>query len=109
VLAGEPSSSTQSDYGRELLSYIERNKRYPDVGTGGHPSGVVRVLFTVTRGGSVSGVWIQVSSGSVVLDREAVATLLRSQPLPPIPANLPNTLNFSFDLEFSPPVVTFSQ
>lgn len=104
-----PSSSTQSDYGRELLGYIERNKHYPDAGGDERPAGVVRVLFTVTRNGSVSGVWIRVSSGSVLLDREAVATLLRSQPLPPIPSNLPDTLNFSFDLEFSPPAVTISQ
>lgn len=103
------TGGTTSDYGRRLLEHIEQNKRYPTSGVADRPSGTVRVLFTVTRNGSVSGVWVQAGSGSPILDREAVATLLRAQPLPPIPADLPDPLNFSFDIEFSPPSLVVSQ
>ncbi len=103
------SGAAGSDYGRKLLRHIEENKRYPTNGVAERPSGVVRVLFTVTRNGAVSGVWVQSGSGSPALDHEAVATLLRAQPLPPIPADLPAPLNFSFDMEFSPPSVVLPQ
>jgi protein TonB len=63
----------------------------------------VRILFTLARNGTVLDVFIQASSGSAALDQEAVATLLRGQPLPPIPAGLPDPMDFSFDIEFSPP------
>lgn len=93
-----------TDFGRRLLEHIERHKRYPDADAQ-MPRGVVRVLFTMRRDGSVLGAWIQTSSGSRLLDTEAMTTLLRGQPLPAIPPELPERMSFYFDIEFRPPVV----
>jgi protein TonB len=97
-----------SDYSRVLLEHIEHYKRYPQMAGSERPNGIVRVLFKLARNGSVLGVWVEGSSGSMVLDREAVATLLRGQPLPPIPAGLPDPMDFSLDIDFSPPGAALS-
>jgi protein TonB len=108
-LGGQPKTSPSAnpgdaaqtviglDFRRRVLDQIERNKRYPRVMGADRPRGVVRVLFTLSRSGTVLGAWVQVSSGS-----EAVATLLRSQPLPNIPPELPDRMNLTFDMDYSP-------
>ena len=55
------------------------------------------------RNGIVLGIWIKQSSGYPVLDKEAVATVLRAQPLPAIPAELPDPLNITLPMVFGYP------
>tara|TARA_R110002124_G_scaffold10096_10_gene50950 strand:+ start:4502 stop:5527 length:1026 start_codon:yes stop_codon:yes gene_type:complete len=51
-------------------------------------TGEVLVSFTVSAGGSLSGVQIIASSGHPVLDQAARDTVTRAAPFPPIPAGL---------------------
>jgi periplasmic protein TonB len=70
----------------QLVAQIERHKRYPEDARGDH--GVVQVAFGVDRSGGVHHARVAASSGSSVLDRDAIAWLERSQPLPPPPPEM---------------------
>lgn len=67
----------------QLVAQIERHKRYPEDARGDH--GVVQVSFGVDRSGGVHHARVVATSGSSLLDRDAIAWLQRSQPLPPPP------------------------
>jgi periplasmic protein TonB len=66
-----------------LVAQIERHKRFD-----GSDRGLVRVAFSVDRSGGVHHARVVASSGSAVLDRDALAWLARSQPLPPPPPDI---------------------
>ena len=74
----------------QLVAQIERHKRYPEAARG--DSGVARVAFSVDRGGGVHGARVVASSGSNLLDRDAISWLERSQPLPPPPSDVGGSL-----------------
>lgn len=69
----------------QLVAQIERHKRYPSEARGA--SGKAMVSFSVDRSGGVHHARVVRSSGDSVLDRDAVAWVERSQPLPPPPAD----------------------
>ena len=69
-----------------LVAQIERHKRYPEEARGDR--GVVQVTFGVDRTGGVHHARVVAGSGSSVLDRDAIAWLERSQPLPPPPPEM---------------------
>ncbi len=92
-----------SDYQRQLLAHIEPYRRYPDDAGQAGVGGVVRLAFQIDRSGGVQGVWISRSSGSASLDAAAVATVRRAEPLPAIPAGLPDTLVVELPVAFSAP------
>jgi len=66
-----------------VVAQIERHKRYPEEARGDR--GVVQVTFGVDRSGGVHHARVVAGSGSNTLDRDAIAWLVRSQPLPPPP------------------------
>ena len=67
-----------------------------------HLEGKVDTQFAMARDGKLLGVWVRTSSGQMLLDKEAVETIRRAQPLPPIPPELPDRLNIQVQLEFDP-------
>jgi len=71
-----------------LVAQIERHKHYPDAARARRETGVAQVAFSVDRRGGVHDVHVVRSSGSALLDRDALAWLRRSQPLPPPPPEL---------------------
>jgi protein TonB len=71
-----------------LVAQIERHKHYPDKARARGEHGVAQVAFSVDRRGGLHDVHIVRSSGSTLLDRDALAWLRRSQPLPPPPAEV---------------------
>jgi protein TonB len=97
---GAIPSDVADAFERELLEHIEPYRRYPSDAMGA--SGTVELMFAMDREGVITGVWIRQSSGSAALDREAVATVLRAQPLPHIPPELPDPLNITLPVSFSP-------
>jgi periplasmic protein TonB len=54
------------------------------------------------RDGAVLDAWVQVSSGQSRIDREAVDIIRRSQPLPPIPTELPERLSILLPISVDP-------
>lgn len=90
-------------YQDELLAHISRFRAYPDAARPARLVGRVLISFAMSREGKVIDVWVDQSSGQPILDDAAKNTVLRAQPLPPIPAGLPSVLTLSLPVDFSPP------
>ena len=94
-----PASSAAAKFQQTLLRHISRFQRYPSAAG---PARLVDTQFAIARDGTLLGVWVRTSSGQMLLDKEAIETIRRAQPLPPIPPELPDRLNIQMQLEFDP-------
>lgn len=83
--AASHNSNAVPNWKSALVAQIERHKRYPS-DTRDH--GIALVSFSIDRRGGVHDTRIVHSSGSSVLDRDALAWVQRSQPLPPPPPEI---------------------
>jgi len=97
-----PASSAAVKFQQALLRHVSRYQRYPNAARSLHLQGKVDTQFSMTRDGALLGVWVRTSSGQMLLDKEAIETIRRAQPLPPIPPELPDRLNIHVELEFDP-------
>jgi len=97
------NGTIQTDYQDRLLAHIERFRSYPIEARRRGVEGVTRIHFAMGRSGSILTAWIEDSSGSSLLDAAALDTMRRAQPLPPIPADLPDTLDVVMPIAFSLP------
>jgi protein TonB len=96
------TSGSASAFQRMLLSHIARFRQYPSAAKSGQ-HGVTQLVFAMRRDGTVSEVRIRDSSGSRLLDEAATDTIHRAQPLPTIPADLPDQLTILLPISFDPP------
>jgi protein TonB len=96
------STGAMSAFQRILLSHIARFRQYP-VGAKSGQHGVTQLVFAMRRDGSVSEVWVRETSGSRLLDDAAADIIRRAQPLPAIPADLPDQLTIGLPISFDPP------
>jgi periplasmic protein TonB len=78
-----------SNYLARLLAHLNTYKRYPYEARLRREEGTVFLRFTMDRQGHVLRYSVAHSSGSVVLDNEALALIMRAEPLPPVPADYP--------------------
>jgi TonB family protein len=67
---------------------IEEAKRYPLWAKKQGIEGIAYLSFIISRNGNGSGIQIVHSSGSSILDEEAVATVMRAQPFPFVPKEI---------------------
>ncbi len=81
--SGVLSSVSVSSWRGSVIAHLNRLKRYP--GGGG---GTSSVAFTIDRSGRVLSARLIRSSGSAILDQEAVALARRASPVPPPPPNI---------------------
>ncbi|HNZ32006.1 MAG TPA: energy transducer TonB [Smithellaceae bacterium] len=70
---------------------IEQAKIYPLWAKKQGIEGIAHICFTILSDGTGHNVKIVRSSGSNILDEEAVATVKRANPFPPIPKKIKNT------------------
>ena len=97
-----PQSDAVPSWRNELLGRLQRAKRYPDMARAHGDQGSVAVTFTMDRAGRVLSVTLARSSGSPLLDDEAVAMVHRAEPLPPVPNEIPgNTITFTIPVNFA--------
>ena len=83
--SAEPARpSAAASYEVQLLAYLERIKRYPTSREArlSQPQGVVKLWLEISRNGALIGAGILHSSGSNLLDSEALRTVRTAQ-LPP--------------------------
>ena len=81
-----------------VVARLARFQRYP---AQAKATGVVNLNFSIDRQGHVLNSEIINSSGSSVLDAEALSLLTRAAPLPPPPAAVPDTdLTFVLPIRF---------
>ena len=86
-------SSTTASWQQSLVARIAKVQRYPAQARG--VQGVVSLAFTIDRQGKVVSSKIVKSSGSAVLDAEALDLIKRATPLPPPPTDVADS-NLSF-------------
>jgi protein TonB len=72
----------------QLVSRLERHKRYPSEAQARGETGVVRLAFSVDRSGGVHNARIVKSSGSSILDRETLSLVERASPMPAPPPEI---------------------
>lgn len=84
----------------QVLAHLERHRRYPASAQRRGLEGVARVRFKMDRQGRVLWSRLETSSGHAELDRAAVETPRRAQPLPAIPANLPDQVERVVAIDF---------
>ena len=83
-----------------ILAHLEKYRRYPAAARARGEQGAAQVSFRMNRQGRVLSSRISRSSGSAVLDRAAIDTVKRAQPLPAIPDNMPAELELAVEVEF---------
>lgn len=88
-------------YRTRLLHHIERFRRYPPEARDAGHEGVVRVQFVIDQSGNATEVWVELSSGSALLDDEAVSAIMRASPLPVPPSHWPQSFGVSLPIGFS--------
>jgi periplasmic protein TonB len=90
--ASTPSNSNAlPNWRSQIVSILERNKRYPAEAQARQEHGVSRLAFTLNRQGHVTSAHIAGSSGSAALDAETLALVRRVQPFPPPPPEVAGT------------------
>lgn len=93
MAAATPSGSpggggpSLSDWRSQVISILERNKRYPPGAESNHEQGVAHLAFALNRQGRVISAHIAGSSGSAALDAETLS-LVRRVSFPPPPPDV---------------------
>jgi len=98
--ASQASSDKEPSWEAKLLAHLERHRRYPAASRARRDQGVAHVRFRMNRAGRVLEATLIRSSGIPELDRAALATIRRAQPLPPIPDGRPDPIDLSVPVEF---------
>ena len=86
----------ESSWQKQIVTQLGKHRRYPAEARAKRHQGEALVRFTVDREGRVIASSIVSSSGSSLLDEEALGVLVRASPLPEPPEELVGT---TFDLE----------
>jgi len=103
-----PEAGTSASTARSIVSWqnavmlqINRHKRYPSAARAQDKQGVVQVRILIDRGGRLLSSQIVGSSGSELLDDEALEILKRAAPLPAIPVGVQGeTLTLNIPIRF---------
>ena len=74
-------------YGKRLVEHLNKFKQYPATAGARHASGETLVTFSVDREGKIISSSVVKSSGE--LDQAPLEMLIKAQPLPPFPADMP--------------------
>ncbi len=98
--APRAASNAVATWEGQVLAALERKRRYPPAAQLLRQQGVAHVRFRMDRGGKVLWTRLERSSGFAELDRAAVETPKRAQPLPAIPADRPDQLELVVPVEF---------
>ncbi|WP_168356018.1 energy transducer TonB family protein [Sphingomonas gei] len=96
----DSAGNAQDSWEGRVLARLERFKRFPPAALSRRDQGVATIRFRLDRQGHVSTSSIARSSGSRILDAEALATLARADPLPAIPPNRPDQIELLVPIEF---------
>ena len=84
---GASAAAARANYASMLNAHLARFKQ----ALGSNDVGIAYLQFTVSRNGRLTARGLSRSSGSAVIDRAALDLLNRAQPLPPFPADMPES------------------
>jgi protein TonB len=99
VPASPKLASAIASWQQAVVAHLARFQRYPAQAKGA--TGIANLSFSLDRQGHVLNSQIIKSSGSSVLDAEALSLMTRAAPLPSPPAAIPDTdLTFVLPIRF---------
>ncbi len=81
-------TKAKSNYKGRVVAKLRRAKKYPSAARSKKLRGTVRVSFTISKNGSVSGIRVSRSSGHAILDKAALAMVRRASPMPKFPKDI---------------------
>jgi TonB family protein len=104
-LSGAASEGAAADnaYQRLLQRHIRPFRRYPAEAIPRRAEGVVVVRFRVGRTGNVEEAWVAERSRDPALDRAALETLWRAEPMPGVPSQFPAPVEVEVAMPFRLP------
>jgi protein TonB len=82
------NSNAVPSWRRQIVTRLERHKRYPAAAQARHEHGTSQLAFRLDRQGKVIESHIVRSSGSAVLDQETLDIVRRAQPFPAPPSDI---------------------
>ena len=85
---GAVSQAALADWRSQVVSQLQRAKRYPSGAASRREQGVVTLAFMLSRSGGVLARRIVRGSGNLELDQEALAMVQRAAPFPPFPTGM---------------------
>ncbi len=92
----------QSQYLRELMSWLARHRVYPVEAKKRKLEGVVQVRFAIDRDGHLLSATVHRSAGADLLDQAALDVLRRADPMPKFPKALDrDRLRVTLPIDFS--------
>ena len=98
-----PGPDNQGSDTPSVLAMIRRQvlaaRHYPEAARRAGIEGTVLVGFEIGPDGGVFRLMLRRSSGSGLLDEEALATIRRAAPFPPYPGELLIPVNYALDVE----------
>jgi protein TonB len=94
-----PSAAMTASWVSRLNAHLNRSKRYPPEARARREEGIVRLSFSIDPSGRVLSYRIVGSSGSSLLDQEALALIQRASPVPAPPAGA--ALSFTVPIRFN--------
>ncbi|MFM9847877.1 MAG: energy transducer TonB [Hyphomicrobiaceae bacterium] len=99
--ASTTSNAAVSTWKSAMVMHINGHKRYPEAARPRQLAGDVQIVFSIDRSGRVLQSRVQRSSGSSLLDEEAMQLFKRASPLPlPPPAVQGEILEYSLPIHF---------
>ncbi|MFC4256194.1 TonB family protein [Altererythrobacter xixiisoli] len=98
--ARQVSSAQDASWEALVMAQLERHRRYPAAARARRLQGVAHVTFRMNRAGRVLASRVSRSAGAAMLDRAALDTLQRAQPLPAIPDDRPDEIELTVQVEF---------
>ena len=85
-----------------LFRKLQQAKRYPSEARARGEQGVVTLAFSIDRNGHVTSRRITEGSGYSALDEEAMALVMRAQPMPAFPQSMTETeISLTVPIRFS--------
>jgi periplasmic protein TonB len=91
-----------SSWESSVVRHLQRYKRYPSEALSRSEEGIVLLSFSIDRSGHVLARHIARSSGHADLDNEVMDMIIRAEPLPAFPANMPQAqLDLTVPIRFS--------
>ena len=96
--AGSPAQASDSEWRRKVSQLISANYSYPRSAQLRGEQGKARIKIAIAGSGKVVAVNLVESSGSAILDREALRILMKVGAFPPPPAK--NNVELTYPIVF---------
>lgn len=96
-----PTAAAEATWRGAIGLHLAKNRRYPAEARARAQQGTATVRVTIDGDGRVLGRELTRSSGQSLLDQEALAMMLRAQPLPRPPAGTPLPVVLTVPVRFS--------